>query len=258
MSIIKRCTMMLCFTLVSASIFAEGVNGMSFNGAGGLFNIPSAKVGGRSSQTLGVDTGYHMLSVDGENTHIPKAAVSFLRLIEVSGVFDIQGETRGTDLITGAKFSLPLTSTAIALGGNYQVITRHERFSAGQVYAALTYSGQLFQIPASATVVMGKTFHEHYANSNIDFGIGIDLILFPAVLESLLHWVTDFANFSYSVQPFAIDAAARGVINTGIRLDLSAVSIFSRFKFVVDLIFTDAFDHNRGFSAGVVFGVPLL
>jgi len=260
MNSIKRCSciLLLCFTLVSAGIFAGDLNGMSFSGSGGLFNIPSARVGGDKTQTLGVDAGYHLLSADGENTHIPKVAATFLRLIEVSAAFDIQGEKRGTDLIAGAKFSLPLRAAAIAVGGNYQVITRNVRFSAGQVYGALTYSGQFLDMPTSTTVVFGKTIHEQYSNSNIDFGMGIDLVLFPTILEDLLHWITDFANFSYSVQPFAIDAATRGVVNTGFRLDLSAVPLFSRFTFAVDLIFTDVLDHNRGFSAGIVFGVPLL
>jgi hypothetical protein len=113
-------------------------------------------------------------------------------------------------------------------------------------------------MPAETTVVLGKTFIEHRRSSDIDFGMGFDLILFPKIFQRYVHWITDFANFSYSVEAFGANAASRGVLNTGVRIDLASIPALSKFKFVVDAKITDALDDERAFSVGTVFGIPIL
>jgi hypothetical protein len=112
-------------------------------------------------------------------------------------------------------------------------------------------------MPSETSLVVGKTFRET-GDSNIDFGMGFDLILLPNVFQNYIHWITDFANFQYSVDPWKADAMSRGVLNTGIRFDIAALPALSKYKFVVDLMITDCFDdHQRAFSFGLTAGLPL-
>jgi len=50
----------------------------------------------------------------------------------------------------------------------------------------------------------------------VDFGMGFDLLLFPQQLQGYVHWINDFANFSYSFQPSGANPFTRGVFNTGL------------------------------------------
>ena len=257
-------SVILCVSTLSAQ---TSLKGMSLNGSTGLYSIPSGRIGWERSSNFGLDFGYHSIVDNGIASHIPAVSMSLFKWLELSAAFDTQSrnfvspEDRG-DFLTGAKIQLPLTNTALALGGNFQLLNlfdnRGRTYYAGQVYAAVTYAGHFFDSPAETTVVVGKTFIENSSNSNIDFGMGFDLVLLPKQFGNLVHWVTDFANFSYSVEAIGADARFRGVLNTGLRIDLSVIPPFNRFKFVVDVFLTDAFDSNRAFSAGVVFGIPLL
>ena len=251
---------------------AQSRTGMSLSGATGLYSIPSGRIGWEHSgaSAFGLDLGYHTIIVDGVATHIPKVALSLFSTVELSFAFDIQpelhntinafGPDNGPDFIGGIKIQLPLTRTALAIGGNYQHINMgqdNNRRSAGQVYIAATYAGHFFDMPAETTIVIGRTFIQGHSNSNIDFGMGFDMILLPRVFDGLIHWITDFANFSYSVDPFRADAWNRGVLNTGIRFNLSTIPALNRFRMVLDIMILDAFDQNRAFSTGLTFGVPL-
>jgi hypothetical protein len=213
-----------------------------------------------------LDLGYHAIIRDGKATHIPKFGVSLFKWVELSAAFDIQPENHyyvrenSTDFIGGVKIQFPLKNTALALGGNFQSLNMGDgrNYNGGQIYVAATYAGQFFSMPAETTVVLGKTFIEDRSNWDIDFGMGFDLLVMPDVLDNFVHWVVDFANFSYSVEAFSASAQSRGVFNTGLRVDLSAIPALSKFKFVVDILMTDAFDDDRAFSTGVVFGIPIL
>ena len=252
---------------LDAQASGGSLKGMSFNGSTGLYSIPTGRIGWERSSSFGLDLGYHAIFSDGTTSHIPKINMSFFNWLEVHAAFDMQPDgfiTRdnGGDFIFGAKLQFPLSNTALALGGNYQSLNifndnSYNKYNAGQIYLAATYAGRFFDAPAETTVVLGKTFQENVSDSNIDFGMGFDLVLLPRQLGGIFHWITDFSNFSYSVESFGADAWYRGVINSGLRIDLSVIPPFRRFKFVVDLLITDALDSNRSFSAGVVFGVPL-
>jgi hypothetical protein len=256
----KTTALLILIAVLVGVVGAQSLKGMNLNGATGLYSIPSGRIGWERTSDFGLDLGYHAIFRD-EAANIPKLAMSLFKWVEVSGAFDIQPGDHQSDFMAGVKIQFPITKTAIALGGNFQSINAgNEWFSynAGQIYAAVTYAGEFFNMPAETTVVAGKTFIEHNTDSGIDFGMGFDLVLLPNVFDKYVHWITDFANFSYSVDPFGADAGNRGVLNSGIRIDLSMIPALSKFKFVVDVLVTDAFDANRSFSIGTVFGVPVL
>ena len=260
------CVLFLLAALGINGLGAQSLRSMSLNGSTGLYSIPSGRIGWERTRDVGLDFGYNAI-INEKVDHIPKASLSLFKWVELSVAFDIQPDgyiprDKGTDFLGGLKVQLPLTKTAIALGGNFQALnmgeTGYYRYNAGQIYAAVTYAGQFFSMPAETTVVLGKTFREHTSDWDIDFGMGFDLLLFPNIFDRFVHWVTDCSNFSYSVEPFSADAWYRGVVNTGLRIDLSAIPSLSKFKFTIDALVTDAFDHNRAFSIGVTFGVPIV
>jgi hypothetical protein len=243
---------------------ASSLKGMSLNGATGLHSIPTARIGWERSSDLGLDLGYHAI-IDEKAVHIPKIALSLFKWVELSGAFDIQPDIhhdKEIDFIGGLKVQFPAAKTAIALGGNIQALNfgsaASNRRIAGQVYVAVTYAGDFFNMPAETTVVLGKTFIEDDKSSDIDFGMGFDLILLPAVFQNYVHWITDFANFSYSIDPMGANSRSRGVFNTGLRIDLASIPALNKFKFIIDIKVTDALDEERAFSIGAVFGIPLL
>ena len=248
-------------------LFAQATfTGMSFNGSTGLFSIPTGRISWEDSSSLGLDLGYHTIIRDGHATHIPKAALSIFRWVELSGALDIQPENYfgykdANDFLGGIKIRLPITRTALSIGGSYHAMNfGNERrdYDVKQIYAAVTYTGSFFDMPAETTVVFGKSFIDNRSDSNIDFGMGFDLVLLPNIFEGFVRWVTDFSNFSYSNEAFGADAHYRGVVNTGIRIDLSQLPPLNDFKAVIDIVMTDAFDSGRSFSAGFVFGLPII
>jgi hypothetical protein len=258
--------MMACLAVSAAGAQTSSLKGMSLNGSTGLYSIPTGRIGWERSSNLGLDVGYHTI-IDKKATHIPKMSLSLFKWVEFSGAFDFQpngsySSDKGTDFIGGLKIQFPITKTAIALGGNVQALNlgndKFSRYNAGQIYVAVTYAGDFFNMPAETTVVLGKTFVENNSNSDIDFGMGFDLILLPKIFQNYIHWIADFANFSYSVEPIGANAGVRGVFNTGFRIDLSSIPALNKFKFVVDVTLTDALDKGRSFALGAVFGVPIL
>ena len=241
------------------------VKGMSLSGATGLFSIPTARTGWERASSFAIDLGYHTIISEGYLSHIPKLSMSLFRFLELSAALDFQPDgfinpDSTTDLIAGAKIQIPLDNISIALGGNYQRLNTFNddhHHNAGQVYMAFTYMARIFNSPAETSVVFGKTFMGNNTDSSIDFGVGFNIVLLPGQFGSFLNWVTDFANFSYSAEPFGADSWFRGVINTGLRLDFSAIKAFNKLRFAVDIMLADAFDTNRAFSAGLVIGVPI-
>ena len=267
---LKNFCMVSLFTvfLVSGLNAQSFISGMSLNGSTGLYSIPSGRIGWEENTNFGFDVGHHSIFKEDKVTHIPKVAISLFKFLELSGALDIQpdgfnGMDEGTDFIGGLKLKLPLRRTALALGGKYQAMNFSNEnsayvYSATQLYVAVTYTGSFFDMPAETTVVIGKTFRDNGSDSNIDFGMGFDLVLLPHVFEGFIRWVTDFSNFSYSEEAFGANAYIRGVVNTGFRIDLSRFPPLNDFRAAVDIVMTDAFDQGRAFSAGFVFGIPIL
>ena len=262
-----RFLVIVLFITFTGNLTAQTLNGMSLNGTTGLYSIPTGRIGW-GNNNLAVDMGYHTIISEGTATHIPKVSLSLFRWVELSAAFDIQPERhttpdKNTDFIGGAKVQIPLPPLAfLALGGNIQTLNLFEdrdyRYNAGQIFASLTYGGRFFDWPAETTMVIGKTFIEDHSDSTIDFGMGFTLVLLPNIFGNNVHWISDFANFSYSVDAYGANAWARGVMNTGIRIDLGLIPVLRRFKFILDVSLVDILDHNRAFSMGAVFGIPLM
>lgn len=240
------------------NLTAQSLKGMSLNGQTGLIGIPSGRIGWERTSDFGFDLGYHAI-IDDDTTHIPKGSVSLFKLLEFSYAYDTQEDSDESDMIIGGKIQLPTTRTAVAVGGNFQMIKINgEDENYQQIFLAATYPGDFFNMPAETTVVVGKTFGDNAPDENIDFGMGFDLLLFPDIFQGYIHWINDFANFSYSVDPYAANAGLRGAFNTGIRIDIAANPNFSRYKFVIDALMTDALDEERAFGLGLAFGAPIM
>jgi len=265
----KKTILFLSVFILTAMIFisfasaqSSGYRGQSINGSTGLFSIPTGRVGWEDPGKTGIDLGYRaVINNDAGIAHIPAITASFLNWAELSAAFDIQPEN--SDLMLGIKIKLPFSkTTSFVIGGSAQFIhiNSSNSYNAYQPYIAITYSGNLFAMPSETTIIFGKTIYSgRENNTNIDFGMGFDLILFPDVFDEFLHWIIDFANFSYSDNSWPLNSSQnRGVVNTGFRIDLAAFPSLSNFKLLVDFIFNDLFDAgSRSFTVGGVLGFKL-
>jgi hypothetical protein len=264
MKIIIACLILITLVLIPP-VFAQtaaGYRGQSMNGSTGLFGIPTGRIGWEAGNAA-LDIGYRaIINNDAGIAHIPAITASLFRWIEVSAAFDFRPDGHhkdNNDLLLGAK--IKISNTSVAIGGNFQFINighKHYGYNAYQPYIAMTYPGTFFTMKAETTLVFGKTFYSdgRRNNSDIDFGMGFDVILFPDVFGDAVHWIIDFANFSYSADAWPYNPARyRGVLNTGFRFDFSTVPALSRYKFLIDVIFNDLFDDgHRSFAVGAVFG----
>jgi hypothetical protein len=267
----NRLVINILIYMAASGGFVSALEGMSFNGAAGLYTVPTGAIGWERETNLGIDMGVSYNFI--KKNPIAKVGFSLFKWVEVTGAFDFQPSTsylgreemgNNFDYVIGAKIQLPTKKTALAVGGNLQIIRpsygpwnnegNPALTSAGQVYAALTYSGNLLGMPTGTTVALGYTFREHL-NSNIDFGMGFDMVLFPDVLKNYIHWLIDFSNYSYSIDPLGIDTYYRGSLNTGLRIDIGAAPALKKFKLMVDVMVTDLLDEgDRSFVLGLVFG----
>jgi hypothetical protein len=245
--------------MIVPALGAQSLKGMSLNGQTGLIGIPSGRIGWERTAELGFDLGYHAILDDVETAHIPKGSVSLFRVAEVSFAYDTNRGEDNEDFIIGGKIQLPTDRTAVAIGGTFQSLQQNGNTETGQqLYVAATYPGDFFSMPAETTFAVGKTFGDvGPGDEAIDFGMGFDLLLFPDIFQGYIHWINDFANFSYSWNAVGANAAARGAFNTGIRIDLAANPNLSRYKFVIDAMLTDALDDNRTMALGLAFGAPI-
>ncbi len=263
----KKIFLVMALILIAAmGTFAQSAKGMTHNGATGLISVPTAKIGWDTSADIGIDVGYHAIFADPDMTHIPKASVSLFRLVELAFAYDSQGDSDNADMLFNGKFKLPInSSTYLALGANVQALKQpawygsDDREFATQIYVTATYPGTFFKMPAETTVTLGKTFGKDAGapDDAIDFGMGFDLLLLPDVFKNYVHWISDFANFSYSLNALGADAGSRGTFNTGFRFDLSEIPALSKFKLVVDAQITDLLDDNRTFVLGATFGMGI-
>jgi len=269
------------FAILYQSIYAPavlsaqagaGFRGQSINGSTGLFTVPSGRIGWIGPGKAGLDFGYRaVVNYDAGVTHVPAVTLSLFRFMELSAAFDIQpmvNKNINNDLLLGVKFGIPSEGTSIALGANVQLLNLGGAYNyyAYQPYIAITFAGNFFKMNAETTIVFGKTLYSGgpKIDSNIDFGMGFDVSLFPDVFDDFAHLIIDFANFSYSDNSWPNNAqhhtpaVLRGILNAGLRIDLSAIPVFSKQKFLIDLVFNDLFDAgSRSFVVGVVFGLNL-
>jgi hypothetical protein len=78
------------------------------------------------------------------------------------------------------------------------------------------------------------------------------LSLFPAFFKNHVFWVTDFSNYTYSVQGVGANTS-RGIFNTGLRLNI--LKSMNHFMLNIDILGLDLLDENREFGFGVTFGL---
>ena len=251
---------------------SDGVKSMSLGGATGLIATPTASTGWDPRTSVALDLGYHYIKDTGEGTSlkgnysIPKALLHLGiagTSLELGCAYDIQPEVPGVDKTNDILFNVKwVFMKGLAIGGNYQKLElNHKKGSSSdkQIYLAATYPGTFFaDMPAETTIVIGHTFYGDDTRvknqkKNLDFSMGFDLTLFPQTFRNHLHWINDFANYSYSTEAGGADALNRGCFNTGLRI--AALANHSRFKFNIDILLTDALDTNRDWGVGASFGL---
>lgn len=243
---------------------ATNYKSMTIGGATGYISTPNANTGWES-KWFSMDWGYHFVdsyfSADPNYmSHIPKVMFQLFGLLELGMTMDFQG-TGNNDIMFPVKLRFyGKGQSAAAIGGNFQLINFDNKDPkmvkpAGQIYFVFTYSGNIFSWPAESSILVGYTFNSPLV-ADIDFSMGFDLTLAPEYLKGYVHWITDFANYSYSIDPrFGVNNYNRGVLNTGFRI------VFlqdKNFKLNLDILFLDLLDNNRGFSTGLTMGVPFM
>jgi hypothetical protein len=254
----------LCFV---PALKAQSLKAMTANGATGLFTLPSGRIGWEEAADAGLDAGLNY-NFTGKNP-IAQMGLSLFKWAELTVGADFQPYVHtcqdntayrfnNTDTILGMKIQFPIKRNALALGGNAQFLL-HDSFSAaGQIYVASTFQGSFFNWPVETSFALGYTFRED-PDSNINFGIGFDVELFPGFLRRLVHWIADYSNFSYSAEALGADPFYRGDLSTGIRLDFSAIPLLDDFKVSLDIVAVDIMDKDhRSGRVGFLFGAPLL
>jgi len=242
-------------------LFSQSFRGLSLGGTTGLITTPTGRIAWENSADLGLDLGYHF-STDrefGENESIFNAALTIFKTFETGVTLDLQQGTNETDVIIFGKYQMYNSGdSGMAIGGNFQIpdlgSVSPSKYS--QIYLASTYSGSFMDVPAATTLVFGKTFNIDAGWDNrIDFSMGFDLSLFPGVFHGYLHWISEFSNYSYSMDSVITNASVRGAFNTGIRAELMPGS---RYKLVLDATLMDVFDTGiNSFALGGSFGLPI-
>jgi hypothetical protein len=266
----KICVVVLLCVLAVAGLAAQTkpLNAMSLNGITGLYVVPTARIGWEDTD-IGFNGGYHMHFVEDELEDIFHANISLFKWVEIAASYVGQPADNDDALLLGLKLRLPISKTALALGGNvhYGSLGGSGDRLTSQVYGAFTYAAEFFGMPADTTLVIGKTFLQGVTvDSSIDFGMGFDLIVLPQYLQGFVHWIVDFSNFGYNqgrnfswgASLFPNQADTRGMVNTGLRIDLGQIPAFSKLNFVIDGYITDAFDaKTRRFGVGGMIGMSL-
>jgi hypothetical protein len=284
----KQLTAAMSFFVFAAAAFAQSnAGGMSLNGVTGLIATPTAYIGWEDYSDLGLDAGYHF--VRGNEwaptnnrkayiTHIPKLSLSIMKTVEVSFAFDTMSNwTIGSPkvnpysiLFNGKVQLFRSVSTSLSMGGNFQSFRDFPlgsgksppkyAYTAVQLYLVASSAGYFFGMPASTSVVVGKTFGNEYLGigpTDLDFSVGFDITVFPVTFRNYVHWLNDFSNYSYSAGWTTSGSTTknRGSYNTGIRvLPLKNKD----YKLAIDAILMEILDDDdRSFILGVTFGVAL-
>lgn len=230
----------------------------TIGGATGIITTPSAKTAWEDSN-FAIDATYHLV-VDDIYSHIPGFTITFLKQVEIGFVYDYQG-AGGDDWIIHTKWNFyNIGDAALAVGANTQLIKFNERAELkvfGQVYLVMTYLGNFFSMPVQTSLVFGKTLGDGHYNSDLDVSIGIDIDIFPDYINHYLHWINDFGNYSYSVNPHGNNYSNRGCFNTGLRI--AALHDDTLPKLNIHIFLTDVFDESdRSVSLGISLGYAFL
>ena len=216
-----------------------------------------------------------------------KGTVSILGRAEIGAALDAQARKKPFNKnewdgwIHGKFKIISDPKHSLAIGGNFQWIDMRNDYTegwVGQLYLAYTFANTIFGMPVDTTFVIGKTLsldriHAGYRKrdrerqlylkfddegdmysrkGDIDFSVGFDFDLLPQYLKHYVHWITDFANYSYSVDPMGAIPKYRACGNTGLRIVPTVKR--KNVKWNIDFLLTDFFDHNREWAIGTTFG----
>jgi hypothetical protein len=250
-----------CLFGLAASGYAVEFTSPTLGGATGLFTTPTARTGWDGNQ-LGMDTGIAITDI-GDGSTIPKVNLQLFENWELGVAHEMQGEDDSDDMFFHTKFCFSpwnrkLTNTALAVGINYMDLEiNNQGYTNYQLYLAATYKGDFFDIPAETTLVFGKTMgdDELADDDNWDFSMGFDMDFFRDTLDGYVHWICEFSNYSYTVDPYRNTTFSRGSFNTGFRI--AALKDHPRYKLNFDLMYLDLLDADREFGAAVAFGIKL-
>lgn len=241
--------------LLNASETSTDAANPTVGGTTGLITTPSAFTGWNNSD-FAMDFGYHFIFLKDNHSHIPMINIYFLKMVELGAAYDVQSSD-GDDYVIHAKVNFFNDgSSYIAFGGNFQHLKYEEGGDDnffGQIYFAVSYRAKFFTMTADTTLVVGKTFNEGTQNADFDFSMGLDLELFPSFFKKYIHWVNEYSNYTYTMDPASITPHSRGAYNTGIRI--LVLKNLEKFKLNLSFIGTDLFDeHDRSFCMNIVFG----
>ena len=261
------CTGAFCACLAwAAGINATPFSSQTIGGTTGLISTPTANVAWDGND-FALDGGVHYLQNGDRESTIPKATICLFKRFEAGAAYDMQkpDSSKNNDLLLHGKFRFfpwdGAGKSSLAIGGNYQFLKypvsgdKSEKARCWQTYLAATYGGEFFSMPAETTLVFGKTWGDKdlIKEKNVDFSMGFDLDLFPSLFKGYIHWINDYANYSYSMDTRDIsDSNYRGCFNTGARI--AVLKTMNRFKLNIDILCLDVLDDNRCFGAGVSAG----
>ncbi|MEA5030776.1 MAG: hypothetical protein VB025_01370 [Sphaerochaeta sp.] len=251
----KRNLLCICIlVLVSVGVFAEVSSNedtrlsgnATISGSNGYIVIPSAEPAW-NGEKLSITTGYSGIFT-GSYAHVPYFQLGFAKNLELSLAIDISDET---DILFGGKWRFAKSqNSSLTFGLVGQMLRATDSpIWAAQAYLASTFNSTFIDWPSKTTLLIGYTF-DAPLSTDIDFGMGFQAALFPAVFKEKVDFLIDFGNTSYSVSPSGGNAVSRGMLNLGIRL--LPLRFAKTVYFSADLRALDVFDaKSRALSASV-------
>ncbi len=218
-------------------------------GVNGYLVIPSA-VPAWAENDGTVTIGYSANLSGNGFSHIPYLQVGVNGQLEFALSADLG---TGAAILFNGKLRVDrATGRSLAFGVNGQLLQITPSLDwAAQLYGAYTFSGNILNRSASATLMLGYTLRPSIS-SNIDYGMGLEFPFLEDVFNGKVDFVLDFGNISYSAAPSITDAGNRGMVNLGLRL--RPITLTDGIYFSADLRTLDIMDAaDRGLSLGVGF-----
>ena len=252
-SVLPAALLLAIVCTAGAQTSAGAVNGMTFNGSTGLIVVPDARIAWENAN-FGVDIGYGFVWTGGQAfDHLPRFAVSIAKRAEIHGLFQFNNSDL-RNFVLGGKFQLSRSGgSALALGADLEMANQAAGTQiSSKIYLAATYAGNFFDAPSVTTATIGwQMFENGNFSSQFIYGMGFSMSLLPKTFQNHVFWITDFANFSYTVWASQIDLD-RGAFNTGVRIRPIKEG---RFNLVIDILGTDLLDPDRGLGVNISGGL---
>ncbi len=191
--------------------------GTTLSGAAGHIVTPGAGLLWEDA-SFAAAAGYTFIAVGGSFAQIPFVHMHLADQVEITAALDTR--TDSINLLAGSKWRFYQgASSAAALGFLGQLTDIGPSMAlGGQLYAVATFAGAILEWPAATSILVGYTMKKQ-GKSDIDFSVGFQTPLLPAVFENRISFLFDVGNVSYSMNPSAADAQYRGTVNAGLRMN---------------------------------------